>query len=134
MIVVDSSALIAIVKNENDATHFHSALATASKLVMGAPTKIELMLVAGGRFGRDGLVRTQTLLDSSGITIHDWTEDLSDQAVEAFMRYGKGQHPAKLNFGDCMSYALAKSLNAPLLYKGEDFAKTDIKSAAAASA
>jgi ribonuclease VapC len=134
LIVVDSSALIAIFKGEIEAPIFRSALSQAALAVMAAPTKIEFMMVAGGRFGQDGLVAAQALLESSGIAVQDWTEVLSNRAVEAFMRYGKGRHPAKLNFGDCMSYALAKSLNAPLLYKGDNFAKTDIKSAAAASA
>jgi ribonuclease VapC len=129
LIVVDSSALIAIVNGEDDAGSFRSVLAAAPKSIMGAPTKIELMMVAGGRLGRAGIESAQTLLDSLRIETPDWTEVLSDHAVAAFMRYGKGRHPAKLNFGDCMSYALAKSLDAPLLFKGDDFSKTDIRSA-----
>jgi ribonuclease VapC len=134
LIVVDSSAVIAILQGEDDGQAFQTALSAASVAVMGAPTKIEVMIVAGGRYGQPGMTAAQALLDRSGIVVHDWTEDLSNQAVSAFMRYGKGQHPAKLNFGDCMAYALAKSLNAPLLFKRDDFAKTDIIPAATASA
>ena len=84
---------------------------------------------SGGRFGRPGLLVAQDLLDENGIETVDWTNSLADIATEAFMRFGKGRHKASLNFGDCMAYALAKSLDAPLLYKGDDFAKTDIESA-----
>lgn len=86
-------------------------------------------MVAGGQFGAEGLLKAQRLLTELGVTIVPWTEDLSDVSVATFMQFGKGRHPAKLNFGDCMAYALAKSLDAPLLYKGSDFAKTDIRSA-----
>jgi ribonuclease VapC len=80
--------------------------------------------------GQDGIELAQELMDSLRIETTPFTQTLADLAVDAFMRYGKGRsHPAKLNFGDCMAYALAKSLNAPLLYKGGDFALTDVKSA-----
>ena len=70
------------------------------------------------------------ILSRPGIRIEPWTDRHADIAQDAFTRYGKGQgHPAQLNFGDCMSYALAKSLDMPLLYKGGDFALTDIRSA-----
>ncbi len=128
MIVIDSSPLIAIIKNEHDAETYRSAIATASRIIIGAPTKLEVMMVSGGRFGGTGLLVAQDLLDQNSIETVDWTNSLADIAARAFMRFGKGRHKASLNFGDCMAYALAKSLDAPLLYKGGDFALTDIKS------
>lgn len=91
-------------------------------------------MVASGRLRAAGVERAKNLLIAIPIVVFDWDEMLADEAFSAFSRYGKGQHPAKLNFGDCMSYALAKSLGAPLLFKGDDFAKTDIIPAATASA
>jgi ribonuclease VapC len=131
LIVVDSSAIIAILLAESDAETFRSALAEADQCVMAASSKLEVMMVAGGRFRADGVETAQAILDQAGVDIVPFAEALSDIAAQAFLRFGKGQsHPAKLNFGDCMAYALAKSLDAPLLYKGDDFALTDIKSAA----
>jgi ribonuclease VapC len=72
------------------------------------------------------------LVSSLGISLAPLDPSQANFASEAFLRFGKGRHPAKLNLGDCFSYALAKSLQAPLLYKGEDFAKTDIVAATAA--
>ena len=86
-------------------------------------------MVMGGRYGPDGIVELNLLIEANDIEVVSWTSELADAAAEAFLRFGKGRHPAKLNFGDCMAYALAKSLDAPLLYKGDDFARTDIRSA-----
>ncbi|NJS14301.1 MAG: type II toxin-antitoxin system VapC family toxin [Sphingopyxis sp.] len=129
MIVVDSSAVITIVKAEPDARTFASTMRNAPALAMAAPTKLEVMMVAGGQYGPEGLLKAQLLFTELAIQILAWSEPLSDRAVDAFMEFGKGRHPAQLNFGDCMAYALAKSLDAPLLYKGGDFSKTDIRSA-----
>lgn len=85
------------------------------------------MMVAGGRFGADGIGLAQDLIDSCSIEVADWTEALSDIATQAFLRFGKGRHSAGLNFGDCMAYALAKSLDVPLFYKGNDFAKAGVR-------
>jgi ribonuclease VapC len=131
LIVVDSSSLIAILQNESGSSQMMLALARADRAVMGAPTKLELMMVSGGRAGEVGQERVRLLLAEKPIEIVAWTDALADIAATAFLRYGKGRHPAALNFGDCMAYALAKSLDAPLLYKGDDFAKTDILSALA---
>jgi ribonuclease VapC len=130
LIVADSSPLIAIVKDEADAEAFRTIFARSRRIVIAAPTKLEVMMVAGGRLGAKGVVATQSLLDSIEAEIVPLDESHVDLAVQAFMQYGKGRgHPAQLNFGDCMAYALAKSLEAPLLYKGGDFALTDVRSA-----
>ena len=98
--------------------------------MMAAPTKVELLMVAIGRKRVEGRPAVIRLLDQYRIEIMEFTDPLADLAVEAFARFGKGRHEAGLNFGDCMAYALARSLDAPLLYKGGDFALTDIRSAA----
>lgn len=100
------------------------------RVLIGAPTLFEVRLVMGGRQQQEGIDDADSLLAQSGIETVAWTAELADLATDAFLRFGKGQgHPAQLNFGDCMAYAVAKSLDVPLLFKGDDFAKTDIRSA-----
>ena len=129
MIVIDSSPLISILKDESDADIFRKAINDADRIILGAPNKLEVMMVATGRFGVEGRPLVEDLLQNAKIEVVDWTDAMVSLATDAFLKFGKGQHKAKLNFGDCMAYALAKSLNAPLLYKGADFAQTDIRSA-----
>lgn len=130
MIVVDASALVAILKNEPDHAVFDDAL-TGRRSLIGAPTLLELKMVLSGVFDdaiADRIVLR--LLNEVRIEPVDFTSAMADAAVTAFRTFGKGRgHPAKLNFGDCMSYAVAKVLDIPLLYKGGDFARTDIRSA-----
>ena len=129
MIVVDTSALVAILKREDDADTLTSAIAGAPQALIGAPTKLELLLVMGRKQQRAGVDDALALMNQLAIQVCDWTDAMSAIASEALLTYGKSFHPAALNFGDCMAYALAKSLDAPLLYKGDDFAQTDIRSA-----
>ena len=127
MIVVDTSALMAIYLGEADAEAMFQAIVADDDPVIAAPSKFEFLMVASGRKA-DGSNAAQ-LLDSLAIATHAWTDAHAEGALEVFLRYGKGRHKAALNFGDCMAYTLAKSLEAPLLYKGDDFSKTDIPSA-----
>lgn len=94
---------------------------------MAAPTKFELMMVAARR--PHGPYIAEDLIGAFGLQVIDWTDAHAELAIDAFLRFGRGRHPAALNFGDCMAYALAKALDAPLLYKGNDFSQTDITSA-----
>lgn len=130
MIVVDTSALIAILLDEAEAEAFGQRMFDAKTSFVAAPTALEFYMVAEGpalRATKD----PQTVIGRPGIVIQPWTERHLAIARDAFARYGKGQgHPAQLNFGDCVSYALARAENAPLLYKGGDFALTDIRAAA----
>ena len=129
MIVVDTSALIAMLCDEPEAEAFTRAIFVARIGTIAAPTALEFFMVAEGQRARFSSA-PQDILARSGIVIESWTAEHLAIARNAFARYGKGQgHPAQLNFGDCMSYALAKSLDVPLLYKGGDFARTDIISA-----
>lgn len=93
-------------------------------------TFVESYMVATGRYVGTPPSLHLAFLDTLGISIVPTDQQQATLAAEAFLRFGKGRHPAGLNLGDCFSYALAKSLNAPLLYKGEDFGRTDIGSAA----
>lgn len=130
MIVADTSAFAAIIFGENDAKRFADAIDREERVLVGAPTAFELQLVVVRKLGPASLVHANRLLDHRRIEIVSWDLEHVAIATEALVRF-RGR-PARLNFGDCMTYALAKSLDAPLLYKGNDFAATDIRSALAA--
>ncbi|HEY2621148.1 MAG TPA: type II toxin-antitoxin system VapC family toxin [Acetobacteraceae bacterium] len=134
MIAVDTSAIIAVVFGEPDADGFLRRL-SIEPACLSAVSLQEASMVMADRLGDaiawrplEELVRDVPL----EIVAHD--RNLAEIAREAFLRFGKGRHPARLNCGDCASYALAKSLNIPLLFKGADFARTDIVPALAAPA
>jgi ribonuclease VapC len=135
VIVVDTSAIIAILQYEPEAAAFLRCISDADTICLSAVSLQEASMVVAGRTADasawqdlDALIRTYSMA-----TIPH-TEELALIAREAFLHFGKGRHPARLNCGDCASYALAKSLNIPLLFKGGDFAKTDIVPALAAPA
>jgi ribonuclease VapC len=123
------SVLVAILRQEQDHSVFLQRLSTSDDFVIGAPTKFEFLLVSGRWQAEDGIEKARRLLNYCDIRTLDWTDTLADIAATAFVQYGKGRHPAALNYGDCMAYALAKSLKVPLLFKGDDFRQTDIRSA-----
>ena len=129
MIVVDSSAIVAILLGEADAPLYGRVLATADEVRMSAVTDSELRIVLG-RYGGPPLVeRYDALVNEIGIVMVDFDQAESLKSSEAYRLFGKGNHPAGLNMGDCVAYALAKRLDAPLLFKGNDFARTDIRRA-----
>lgn len=127
MIVVDSSVLVAIVKEEPGYDQLGSTM-TGEAALIGAPTLVETKLVlSGGVTGRAGDALLNGLVQQGTLRVIEFTPEMAETAVAAFRRFGKGQgHPAQLNYGDCLSYAVAKTLGLPLLYKGDDFARTDI--------
>jgi len=128
LIVVDTSAIIAITLHETDADRFLTAVSTADEACIAAPNALELEIVLRSKTGPDGPSARRVLQDLAIETIPFSLEHLAE-AIDAFGTFGRGRHPAQLNFGDCFAYALAKTLNAPLLFKGDDFARTDIPSA-----
>ena len=128
--VVDSSALIAILRREPEEQAFRNAIKLASSRLVSAPTRVEAGIVALGQRGEAGLEQMQALLEGLKLEIVPFTGDHARLAIDAFRRFGKGRHPAGLNYGDCHSYALAKATGEPLLFKGDDFSRTDIKRAA----
>ncbi len=130
MIVIDTSAVIAVLGSEHEAPEIEIALAADSDRRISAASLVECTQVAsrwGEASSRAGLDRFLSTLD---IRIEPFTAAHFHIAREAFLKFGKGRgHPAQLNQMDCISYALAKSLDAPLLFKGADFPHTDIKRA-----
>lgn len=127
--VVDTSALMAIVLGEPDAEHYAAALSSAPHLVVAAPTWLEAAIVATARLGPDGHALLTELLHGLQMTIVPFDEGLARLAHDGWLRFGRGRHPAGLNLGDCFAYALAKQCGEPLLFKGEDFARTDVVAA-----
>lgn len=132
--VVDSSAIIAIVLSEADADTYYESLNQRSDSVCSAVTFVECAMVLIGGRAQLPLTDVTELFDKLRIKRLSVDGDQALLAASAFQSFGKGRHPAKLNLGDCFSYALAKSLNAPLLFKGDDFSQTDIVPAIAAGA
>lgn len=128
--VVDTSALVAIVRNEPERRRFLRLITDAEVPRIAAVTWLEARMVVFGRLGDRGLGILAAILESAEIEVVPVTKEVADTAFGAFRRFGKGRHPAKLNLGDCFSYALAKSSSLPLLFKGGDFSKTDITPAA----
>ena len=130
MIAVDSSAVFAILFSEPDAVRYAEAIAENDDLVMAAPTLVECHFVIYGRFLEKGRDVLEEFISSTGIEVISFDRTLTEAAVDARVRYGRGTgHKAQLNLGDCFSYALARTRNLPLLYKGDDFVHTDIEAA-----
>jgi ribonuclease VapC len=128
MIVVDSSALVAILEQEADAAIYARAVLQADRLMISAVNVHETGMVLLARRGEAAVRRLWDFLrEGNDFEIVSFDEAQAREALAAFGRYGKGIHPkARLNLADCAAYALARSLNAPLLFKGEDFAATDV--------
>jgi len=126
-VIVDSSALVAILWNEPDATVFASALDGARVRRISAGTYIELGIVIDARSNPVASRRLDELLLNAAISIEPVTERQAYIARDAYRDFGKGsRHPAQLNFGDCFAYALVKEFSEPLLFKGNDFSRTDL--------
>jgi ribonuclease VapC len=128
LIVVDASALVAIGRPEIDREIFEEAILAADVAYLSAVNYVEAAIVLIGH----GFVRTTGEMDAwlaeLTVTVKE-DEALAGMAAATYLRYGKGFHPARLNLADCFAYALAKTLDAPLLFKGGDFSQTDIRSA-----
>ena len=127
--ILDTSPLVAILTKEQDSDRYVDAISHAPRCRMSAGNFLELSVVIEGQFGPDVLRQCDALIRRIGIVIEPVTVDQVHAARQAFHDFGKGRHPAALNFGDCFAYALAKITGEPLLFKGEDFKKTDIVSA-----
>lgn len=124
--MVDSSVLIAILENEPEAPRLIEAMVNDSTRLVSAVSVVETSIVLLNRRGETGVVELDVLLEEAEIEIIAVTPEQAVLARQAYLRYGKGRHPAKLNFGDCFSYAAALACDEPLLFKGDDFNKTDI--------
>jgi ribonuclease VapC len=130
MIVIDTSAIIAIVFNEPERDSFCEIIERADRIYIATTTVLETRLVVSGRKGERGVVILNDMLGSKKFEWVAPNKELTDAAYAAFVVFGKGSgHPAALNFGDLFSYALAKTLGLPLLFKGDDFPQTGIERA-----
>jgi len=126
MIVVDTSALIAILDREPDAALYAEAIAEADTPLISAATLLELHIVMLNRHGASDAQLDDRLIQDADFQIENFIAQHLELAREAYARYGKGKNVAGLNYGDCFSYALAKATGLPLLFKGQDFSKTDL--------
>ena len=127
--IVDTSAIAAVIFDEADAEYFENEISDATVCRMSAANYFEAAMVIEGRMGEEGARELDNYLETAEIEFVDVTQEQAHAARLAWRRYGKGNHPAGLNFGDCFAYALAEIVGEPLLYKGADFALTDVESA-----
>ena len=130
MIAVDTSAIVAILRFEPEAEAFVDVLTDADRCLISAVSSLEAaMVLARSMDGPAAWQPLDELLASVGMEVVPFDDAQAIRAREAFLRFGKGRHPAGLNFGDCAAYALASTYSAPLLFKGTDFTKTDLAAA-----
>ena len=127
--IVDSSAIVAIALREPGYEELVAKLRNAETIGIGTPTLTEAGMVLSARLGIEPQVLLVHFLQDFRVTPVDFGEQHWREALEAFRRFGKGRHPAALNFGDCLSYATARLADHPLLFVGDDFPRTDIKAA-----
>ena len=127
MIAVNSSALIAVLRRQPEADDFLQVIANADGCVLSSVSFLQTSMVLAGRTGTaQAWAGLDALVLRAAIEVVPQDRQLAAAAREAFLRYGKGRHPAALNLGDCAAYALAKNQNLPLLFKGQDFTHTDL--------
>ncbi len=127
--ILDSSAMVAILCDEPGHLTLIEKMLASEVVAVGAPTVFEAAMVLTIKTRRDGLALVHDFLQESGALVTPFTQEHSSCAFAAYLRYGKGRHPAALNFGDCLSYATAAVSGQPLLFVGGDFPKTDVVSA-----
>jgi len=127
--VLDSSALVAIILLEPNHEELLSKIEAAPGVAIGAPTLVETLIVLTARLRGEPTLALGELLRATEAEVIPFSEDHSRAALKAYLRFGKGRHPAALNFGDCLSYATASVARQPLLFVGDDFSRTDIPAA-----
>ena len=127
--IVDPSAVLAILFAEPDAEHYARAISNAPVCRMSVATFVEISIVMESQTGDRGSRQWDQFFRRAGFALEPVTEEQAYAARQAWSDFGKDRSPAKLNFGDCFSYALARTLGEPLLFKGADFSRTDVSSA-----
>ena len=127
--IIDTSAVVAILFDEPEAESFQQRIAFTAPCRMSAVGYFEAAMVVEGRRGAAAARRFDIYLERASVELVSVTVEHARAARDAWRRYGRGNHPAALNFGDCFAYALAETAGEPLLYKGDDFALTDIERA-----
>ncbi len=124
--IVDTSALVAVVFDEPERAEFMEKIGVAGTVGVGAPTLVETGLVLAGALGELGRDQLGRLVQSAELVVVPFDATHWQAAMDAWLRFGRGRHPAALNLGDCLSYATARIASRPLLCKGDDFARTDL--------
>ena len=127
--VIDTSALVAILSNEPERRTFNKRIAGAAGCFISAGSYLETAIVIEARYGCEGVRDLAFYLQEAAVTVVPFNAQQAELARAAYAKYGKGRHRASLNFGDCFAYALAKGRGEPLLFKGEDFSLTDLEAA-----
>ena len=125
--ILDPSAVVAVAVGEPGCERIVQTILAAQHPGMGAPSAVELAIVLDTRFPGRGEAVARALLDRLGVTVLPFPAHLWPAAHAAYTRFGRGRHPARLNFGDCLSYAVAKAAGLPLLCVGADFPQTDLE-------
>jgi ribonuclease VapC len=128
-LILDSSAIVAVVRREQGHPPVLAALEAAGSIGIGTPTLVETSVVLIRKMGVPGRLALASFIEENEVVSIPFGEDHWKAAADAFIRYGKGRHPAGLNYGDCMTYATAQVADRPLLFTGGDFARTDLASA-----
>ena len=127
--IVDTSAVLAILFAENDAARYADAIAQADTRLISAANYLEAGIVVDNQISAAAGRQLDALISRAEIRVEAVTREHADIARQAYLDFGKGNHAARLNFGDCFAYALSKATGRPLLFKGDDFVKTDLASA-----
>ncbi|MBS1167584.1 MAG: twitching motility protein PilT [Proteobacteria bacterium] len=127
--IVDTSAIVAILYREPEAAAFVRLIHDADVCRISVASYVELSMVVESQLGPEGMRQAEAFIRRAGVIIESVTVDQGELARQAFLDFGKGRHKAGLNFGDCFSYALAKAMGEPLLFKGDDFSRTDVAAA-----
>jgi ribonuclease VapC len=125
--VLDTSAILAVLQDEPERRKFNEAIEAAERRSLSTTSFVECSMILESRYGADGVRDLDLFIAKAQVAMVPVDEEQADLARRAFRKYGKGRHPAGLNFGDCSSYALAQALNEPLLFKGNDFNQPDIQ-------
>lgn len=127
--ILDASAIVAILLNEPGCERLLERLSLAPVIGVGGPTLAETAMILSSRMRRDTRPILNEFLREAEVEVISFTREHYDVALDAFERYGKGRHPAALNFGDCLTYSVARVSGMPLLYTGNDFSRTDLAAA-----
>ena len=125
--VLDTSAILAILQDEPERRKFNEAIEAAESRSLSTASFVECSMILESRYGADGIRDLDLFIAKAQVSLVPVDEEQADLARRAFRKYGKGRHPAGLNFGDCFSYALSQALDEALLFKGNDFSQTDVE-------
>jgi ribonuclease VapC len=126
-VIVDSSAIVGVLLDEPDRARLVERIARAEVVAVAAPTVLEAGMVLSARLGRDAIALLEGFLVAIDAVVIEFGPEHWPVALDAWSRFGRGRHPAALNFGDCIAYAAATVAGLPLLAKGDDFPQTDIQ-------